>query len=361
MLRPADRGGKLVGDHFTCIAPLPRLEELADEAQLPQLELQHPLPDQLDPRMSLLPQAAPVGVDLGRLVEQPLGEPALLRRDERLVLRDVLLLDRGDLGVELTGDRVAEERPDVHVVVVRLVLGRDQGIGVQLGEGMRRGRIVRPAQVVERMPVLDHRRPAGSNVRVRLRDVVRIAAFQAVVERCVSVQMVEVFEEPESVRLRQVRIRFLLRDVGGELDGDLLVAQRGLEGRLVRWMEPVHQRLLLLLDPPDPRQRLAQLAVHARGDMQEPELLALDSVHQDDADASEGVDVELAVGTADHLLPAQGLVVERNATFLDDVEGHGWAPVAKSSEPYPVDGDRSAQPDALRFTRRDAERAGFYG
>src|SRR2546430_11107824 len=34
VLRPADRGGKLVGDHFACIAPLPRLEELADEAQL---------------------------------------------------------------------------------------------------------------------------------------------------------------------------------------------------------------------------------------------------------------------------------------------------------------------------------------
>src|SRR2546430_12415689 len=82
VLRPADRGGKLVGDHFACIAPLPRLEELADEAQLPQLELQHPLPDQLDPRMGLLPEAAPVGVDLGGLMEEPLGEPALLGRNQ---------------------------------------------------------------------------------------------------------------------------------------------------------------------------------------------------------------------------------------------------------------------------------------
>src|SRR5207248_4681231 len=111
----------------------------------------------------------------------------------------------------------------------------------------------------------------------------------------------------------------------------------------------------VLLDPPHPGERLSQLAVHARGDVQEPELLALDSVHQDDANAGEGVDVELAVGTADHFLPAQGLVVERNATFLDEVETHGWAPLRmQRAVPCGRRSERATRRPALHPAGREA-------
>ena len=92
-----------------------------------QLVVEEALPDRLDARVGFLLDAAVVVVDLVRLVQQPLLEPGLVRVDDRLVLRDVLLLDRGDLGVELARHRIGEHRADVHVVVVRLMLGGHDG------------------------------------------------------------------------------------------------------------------------------------------------------------------------------------------------------------------------------------------
>jgi hypothetical protein len=77
--------------------------------------------------------------------------------------------------------------------------------------------------------VLEHRRPAAPDVGVRLRDGVRVLAFQAIEERAEQVQMVEVLEHAEAERPRQVRVGLVLRHVRRHLDGHLLVGDAGLE------------------------------------------------------------------------------------------------------------------------------------
>jgi len=73
-----------------------------DHREVTQLVIEESLPDPFDARVALLRGTGGVVVDLGGLVQQPLLEDALLGIGERLVLRHVLLLDGGDLRVQLT-------------------------------------------------------------------------------------------------------------------------------------------------------------------------------------------------------------------------------------------------------------------
>src|SRR5690606_6807388 len=94
------------GQDLEGIALLLAPEQVHHVVQVPQFVGEHLLPDLLDPRVALLLQATEVAVDLRRLVQEPLLQPGLVRILQRLVLRDVLLLDRGDLRVELPRHRV---------------------------------------------------------------------------------------------------------------------------------------------------------------------------------------------------------------------------------------------------------------
>ena len=105
--------------------------------------------------------------------------------------------------------------------------------------------------------------------------------------------MVEVLEQAEAIDLRQVRVRLVLGDAGRDLDRDLLEADRGLERRLVRRVEPVDQRLLVLLERRTWASASCSGSVHARAGVPEAQRLGLDAVHQDDAHPREGVVVSL--------------------------------------------------------------------
>jgi len=65
------------------------------------------------------------------------------------------------------------------------------------------------------------------------------------------------------VRLSCRRIRLGLGYAGRHLDGDLLDANRGFEGRLIGRIKPVHQGLLVLLDASDLGQRRLKGCVHS--------------------------------------------------------------------------------------------------
>jgi len=88
-------------------------------------------------------------------------------------------------------------------------------------------------------------------------------------------------------------------------------------------VEPVHHRLLVRLDAPDPREVRLQLLVHPRARVAEALRLLLDAVLEDHADAGERVLVELRVGDADEVLPGELLPVERDAPLLHEIETQG--------------------------------------
>src|SRR5690606_33458523 len=172
-----DESGHRAVEDFRRVAPLVLLEQLADQVQVAELVIHEALPDGLDARVVLLLHAAVVGVDLHGLVHQPLLQEALLRVLQGAVLGDVLLLDRGDLRVQLARQRVGEGRADGHVVVVGLVFGGGDHGRVDLGDQRRRVALVVVAQVVFRGAVVLGGDAPGHDVRVALQDVVGVLAF----------------------------------------------------------------------------------------------------------------------------------------------------------------------------------------
>jgi hypothetical protein len=171
-------------------------------------------------------------------------------------------------------------------------------------------------QVVEWVPVLDGRRAPGENVRVALHEGIRIFAFDAIHQRGIPVHVVEVLEQSKAIHLSQIRVRFAFRHTRGDLDCDLLEANGGFEGRLVRRIEPVHERLLMLLDTAHLREGLLQILVHAGTRMREPQRFRLNTIHQNHAHAREGVVVEFAIGPLDQVLPCKALPRQRHALVL---------------------------------------------
>jgi hypothetical protein len=235
----------------------------------------------------------------------------------------MLLLDRGDLGVQLACHRVRVHRADVHVEVVRLLLGRHDGERVQLGERRGLAPVVGLAQVVDRRAMLVDRRPPGQDVGVALQDVVRVLALEPVEQRGVAVHVVEVLEQAEAVDLREVLVGLPLRHRRRHVDRHLLVGDGGLEGRVVGADQPVDQRRLVVLHAPDVGKRPLQRLVHARAGVREAHRLVLDAVHEDDAHAGIRVVVELADRLLDEVAPGELLPLERDAAVIENARFHG--------------------------------------
>jgi hypothetical protein len=91
--------------------------------------------------------------------------------------------------------------------------------------------------------------------------------------------MVEVLQQPEPVHLGQVGVRLAFGDARRDLDRHLFEADGCFEGGLVGRVEPVHQRLLMLLDAAQPRQGELQITIHARAGVAEAQRLRLEAVH----------------------------------------------------------------------------------
>jgi hypothetical protein len=119
-----------------------------------QLAAEEELPDGADARVDLGLEAGVIVRALGVLVEDPLLQPRLRGVHQRLVLRDVLLLDVGDLGVELARFRRAVEVAHRLVKVHRLLLAGHEREDVHLGPRLRAGLLVVVQQAQHRVIVV---------------------------------------------------------------------------------------------------------------------------------------------------------------------------------------------------------------
>ena len=265
---------KRCGQYLGRVTALLLLKQVGHESELAELVVEEALPDPLDPRIGLELHAAPVVVYFACFVQQPLLEPGLLWIDDALVLGHVLLLDRRNLRIQLARDRVGEHRADGHVVVVRLMLAGHDGERVELRDRLGASSIVGTAEIVQWVPMLPHGGPPRDDIGVALDQPVGVFAFDTVHQGRVAIEVVEVFQESEAVRLRQIGIRLGLGHAGRHLDGNLLEADGRFERRLVGGIEPIHQRLLVLLDASDPGQGRLEVRVHSGTGMREPECLA---------------------------------------------------------------------------------------
>src|ERR1041385_8061784 len=97
-----DRIRKRGWDKHSRIALFIFLEELQDIMKMAKLIIEKSLPDLLDPIVALIAEAAVVIVNLRSLMHQPFFQPSFVRIDDRLILRDMLLFDRSNFGIELT-------------------------------------------------------------------------------------------------------------------------------------------------------------------------------------------------------------------------------------------------------------------
>src|SRR5690606_37355849 len=111
-----DHARQCTAQHFSRVAPINLLEDVAGHIQMAQLVIEEAFLQRLDPGVFFLYSVTGVGVALHRLVHQPLFHQALRRVHERDILSHVLLLHRGDFRVEHACVRIGEGRPDVHVV-----------------------------------------------------------------------------------------------------------------------------------------------------------------------------------------------------------------------------------------------------
>jgi hypothetical protein len=135
--------------------------------------------------------------------------------------------------------------------------------------------------------------------------------------------VVEVLQQRETVALREVRVGLELRDRGSDLDGGLLVADGGLDRRMVGADQPVDRGGLVLLDAHQLRQLHPRLRIAAQRNLLGAQRIQLHPVHQDDAHAGERVVVELADRLADHVFPGEALALQLNAFVLQKVDTHG--------------------------------------
>lgn len=88
-----------------------------------------------------------------------------------------------------------------------------------------------------------------------------------------------------------------------EQEGAASAPNLWMQPRVVCREQPVHHGGLVLFDATNPRQRLAQVAVEACGNMLQTQCVEFQTVEQDDADACERVVIELADRLTYHVTP----------------------------------------------------------
>ena len=77
------------------------------------------------------------------------------------------------------------------------------------------------AEVVQGIAMFIHGWSTGQNVGITLGDGIRIDPLQPVEESRIPVEMIEVFEQTETMYLCKIRVGFVLGNARGKLDGHL--------------------------------------------------------------------------------------------------------------------------------------------
>ena len=105
-----------------------------------------------------------------------------------------ILDEREDWLDDLALKRIGEQRADVHVVIMGLVLGCSNHRCMDLGDQCGLLFLVAFAQIIVRMTMMLGGLPTRHDVGVALEDVIRILAFEAIEHRGIAVQVIEIFQ-----------------------------------------------------------------------------------------------------------------------------------------------------------------------
>jgi hypothetical protein len=197
--------------------------------------------------------------------------------------------------------------------------------------------VVRVAHVVVRVAVLHLRRPAGHHLGQLVHDLLRLAPLHDLEEVRVAVEVIEVLQDAELVRLLEVRVRLHSGHPGGQVDRHLLVRDGRLQRARYARQQPVDRPLLLRLDVPQVGQLAAYVRVraHPREVVVEQDRLHLDAVHRDDPATGVGIGPIRIDGLHIQLAPVPDLAVQGETFMLQWIEHSAlpWRPVRIGGSP----------------------------
>ena len=208
------------------------------------------LPDGLDALVRLVLIARIIEIALGVLVHQKVLKGRHAGVFEAPVPRDVLFLDHGDLVEELPPERRRIEIRDVHIEVHRLLFRRRDDIDGELGLEIAQIPVEIEVDVVEGMTVLRDGGAAGHDLGIIAHEAGGIAALFQLHEIGIAVEMIEVLEEREVELLFHIAVLLVHGEIGGEVDGKLLIADGVLQNALVGGLQPRDALLLQLFPAP---------------------------------------------------------------------------------------------------------------
>ena len=291
--------------------------------QVRELFLEVHQPDLLDALVLFVVVAAPIEVALGVFVHDHALEHIRRRVGQAAVARDVLLLDHGDLRIQLAAQLRVVQVGDVEIVVHRLLLGGGDDGDVQAGDRVVEEVVDIKAHVVLRGARLGDGRAAGHDLGVGADQLFGVDAPLEIQKIGIAIEMVEVLEEGEVHLFFDVGVLFALREDGGEVDGELFVADGVFEDALVDGFEGRDALLLLLFAAADERHAAAHVVVGAATGQARrvPDRLKLRAVHQDDAHAGVRIDRLLVVRADVDALPALVRLFDVFCFFLKRVHG----------------------------------------
>ena len=254
-----DRRGEVgVGDDLLPVFALKALEQLRGAVQVRKLLLKILLPDRPDMRVGFRLRAGPVEIALRVFVHQIAFQPGSVRVHQRFILRDVLLLDQGDLLIEPAAQIVMIKPGLVHIIVHGLLLGGGDRHGGQLVK-QRRVLPQRAGDAVHREAVLADGRAARHDLRVAAHEALGVLSAVHLHQVGVAVQVVKVLQQRQVERLPDVLTFDALRQMRRQIDRKLLVADGVLQHGFAKRLEARELLLLLLIRAAGHRQLRTQL------------------------------------------------------------------------------------------------------
>ena len=233
----------------------------------------------------------------------------------------VLLLHHADLGVQPPAPVGGVKIADVHIIVHRLLLRRRDDVHMQLGH--QRGLFALDGLFdrVRRPAVVGDGGPGGHDLGVPAHQLLGMDAPVHLQQVGVAVQVVKVLQKGKVQRLLDLPVRLALGHAGGQVHGQLLVADGVLQQCLVQRFQRGDVLLLLLFLPAQQGQLPPQIVVLAVAVelVAEPNRLELGAVHQDAAHAGVGVGLPLVIGAGGHGFPVHKALVQRAGSLVKGI------------------------------------------
>ena len=220
---------------------------------------EHDLPYLFDARIGFVPRAAVVEVALRVFVLQQSRKPCARSVHKAAVVRDVLFLYHGDLQEELLALFRGVGVAHVHVEVHGLLLGGGDYRRVQPRDRIRLFVVAGAAHVVIRITVLRYGGAPRSDLRALCHKPRRVDVHVVHEHVGEAVQMVEVLQQGEIQCHPDVRIFLPPREICGEFDGELFVADRSFQHAFAYGFQRAEFLLLLLFHAADQSDLAAQV------------------------------------------------------------------------------------------------------